>query len=105
MGDVQDLVRSVFLTEKNYSQRPKSHEKYHKTVQFNKLFHLNCLTTIKNIIWAFMSTFYGSKRLIWHDLASHIHLLVVFRVQKTQFFHHFLERGGAKKLHFCYSKN
>ena len=74
-------------------------------VQFNKFFHFNYLTAIKNIIRAFMSTFYGSKKLIWHDLASHIHFLVVFWVQKTQFFHHFLEQSGAKKLHFCYSKN
>ena len=57
------------------------------------------------MILAFTSTFSGLKKLISHDLASQIHLLVVLEVQKTQFFHLFTERSGAKKLEFCYLKN
>ena len=73
--------------------------------KFSKFLNLILKTLIRNLILAFTSTFSGLKKLISHDLASQIHLLVVLEVQKTKLFHHFMERSGAKKLKFCYLKN
>ena len=66
--------------------------------KFSKFLNLILKTLIRNLILAFTSTFSGLKKLISHDLASQIHLLVVLEVQKTKLFHHFMERSGEKKL-------
>ena len=66
--------------------------------KFSKFLNLILKKLIRNLILAFTSTFSGLKKLISHDLASQIHLLAVLEVQKTQFFHLFMKRSGAKKL-------
>ena len=57
------------------------------------------------MIWALLSTFCGSKKLISCDLTGQIYFLLVLEVPKPQFFHHFMERSDTEKLKFCYLKN